>query len=299
MTTYNYDGANRQTEVIDGEGNVNTTVYDRAGRTIATIATVDGEGDRTSFTYDKANRRTRLTDARNQVTTFQYDTAGRMVKQTDALGRVCTYQYDGVDNVTLKWDARNTRCTMTYDVANRLTKEDYSNADQAGVAAMNYANTFVYDDSNNQTELSDPTGTITRSFSGRNNRLWESNRDNKRVTYTYDCIENRDTMLDADSGRFTYTFDVKNRLRTTTNPKNEVTTCSYDLADRETRRDLGNGTFSTRDYDDAGRLLVLSNDRVAGAEISRFAYTYLCKGQAGSCFVERGYGFCLPFCLAG
>ena len=70
-----------------------------------------------------------------------------------------TYEYDGVDNQTLKWDARNTRCTMTYDAANRLTKEDYSNP-AAGVT--NYANTYVYDDSNNMTELSDPTGTITR-----------------------------------------------------------------------------------------------------------------------------------------
>lgn len=27
--------------------------------------------------------------------------------------------------------------------------------------------------------------------------------------------------------------------------------------------------------------------------------TYLCKGQAGSCFGLRGYGFCLPLGLAG
>ena len=30
-----------------------------------------------------------------------------------------------------------------------------------------------------------------------------------------------------------------------------------------------------------------------------FGMTYLCKGQAGSWFVERGYGFCLPLGLAG
>ena len=33
---------------------------------------------------------------------------------------------------------------MTYDAANRLTKEDYSNADHRGEADMNYANTYDY-----------------------------------------------------------------------------------------------------------------------------------------------------------
>jgi YD repeat-containing protein len=189
------------------------------------------------------------------------------------LGRVSTYQYDEVDNQTLKLDARGTLCTLTYDPDNRLITEDFSNP---SVDVDNYTNTYTYDAANNQTELSAPTGTVTRHFSGRNNRLWEANADDRRVTYTYDCAENRDTMMDADNGLFTYTHDAKNRLTSVINPKNEVTTIAYDRADRETRRDLADTTFTTRDYDNAGRIDVLSNERFAGSVISRFTYTYDC-----------------------
>jgi len=96
------------------------------------------------------------------------------------------------------------------------------------------------------------------------------------VTYTYDCAENRDAMMDADNGLFTYTHDAKNRLTNVINPKNEITTIAYDRADRETRRDLADTTFTTRDYDNAGRIDVLSNERFAGSVISRFTYTYDC-----------------------
>ena len=162
---------------------------------------------------------------------------------------------------------------MTYDPDNRLITEDFSNP---SVDVDNYTNTYSYDDANNQTELIAPTGTVSRHFSGRNNRLWEANADDRRVTYTYDCAENRDTMMDADNGLFTYTHDAKNRLTSVINPKNEITTIGYDQADRETRRDLADTTFTTRDYDNAGRIDVLSNERFAGSVISRFTYTYDC-----------------------
>ena len=48
-------------------------------------------------------------------------------------------------------------------------------------------------------------------------------------------------------------------------------------------------------YDSVGNRLT-KTDNATGQTTS---YTYLCKGQAGSCFEFTGYGFCLPLGLAG
>ena len=64
--------------------------------------------------------------------------------------------------------------------------------------------------------------------------------------------------------------------------------------------DLANGTTIDKTLNAEGWVLEQTNTKSDDTTIiSKFAYAYLCKGQAGSCFVERGYGFCLPFCWAG
>ena len=65
-TTFKFDKVNRQTSVTNPESETSTTVYDAAGRTIATVNPLTF---RTTTTYDKADRPTAVTNPENETTT--------------------------------------------------------------------------------------------------------------------------------------------------------------------------------------------------------------------------------------
>lgn len=54
---------------------------------------------------------------------------------------------------------------------------------------------------------------------------------------------------------------------------------SYDPTDRLARKTLGNGLFTTYEYDAAGQLLNLTNCLVNGTVLSRFNYAYDTRGR--------------------
>jgi RHS repeat-associated protein len=73
---------------------VATTVYDEAGRV---IASTDERGAGTSYGYDDAGRRISATDALGNITSYAYDQNGNQTNVTDALGRSTAYLYDDLN----------------------------------------------------------------------------------------------------------------------------------------------------------------------------------------------------------
>jgi YD repeat-containing protein len=63
---------------------------------------------------------------------------------------------------------------------------------------------------------------------------------------------------------------------------------AYDAAGRLERKDLGNGVYTTYDYDAAGQLLQLVNRNPDGSVLSRFDYTYDSRSRRTSMGTSYG-----------
>jgi RHS repeat-associated protein len=121
-TNYDYDSADRLTEITDASGNVR------------------------NFTYDSLNRRLTQTDAARPGATgnlwrYKYDENGNLVERTDPLGQVVTYSYDGLDRPTQEDFLGGGGLEYTYIYDQGLN----SVGRVTSIAGQNYQHNFEYD----------------------------------------------------------------------------------------------------------------------------------------------------------
>lgn len=76
--------------------NRTTSVYDNAGRTVASI---DALGNRSTTLYDAASQVTAAVDPLSHRTSFAYDEAGRQIDVENPLGNRSTSVYDAAGQV--------------------------------------------------------------------------------------------------------------------------------------------------------------------------------------------------------
>jgi RHS repeat-associated protein len=222
--------------------------------------------DETQYGYDDNDNLTIITDANGHTTTFEYDGFDRLIEERDPLGHGPTYTYDDAGNVKTRTDALSQMTVYTYNAVNWLTNIDYP--DDSDV-------TFEYDAVGDVTRTTDKNVDIHYTYDALN-RLESASYlpFDKTISYTYDLVGNRATMIDYDGGTTTYEYDDVNRLSTLTNPLNQVTTWEYDPAGQLTRKDYHNGTYATYTYTDTNWLISLVNEKSTGEVLSSYAYEY-------------------------
>ncbi|WP_448661573.1 GH-E family nuclease [Sphingomonas sp. CJ20] len=157
-----YDRDGRLIGVLDGEGFLARTVYDKAGNKVAQIASYNAAAaglraagsfndlvasvgtsanDRTArFVYDGQGLLRYAVDALNQVTAYSYDAAGLQtstVQYAAAMAATSDYTYDNVKALTasLTGNANNRTSWAVYDAAGRLS---FSIDAEGGVIGMSY-----------------------------------------------------------------------------------------------------------------------------------------------------------------
>lgn len=157
VTSYAYDANNRLVRTTHPDGTSTSTVYDSAGRA---VASVDELGRVTRSEYDSKGQlvRTVLPDGTTQAS--GYDANGNQVTSTDQAGRVTTTRYDNVDRPDRATYPDTTFTATGYDAAGRATAQ----TDEAGNTT-----TSVYDNDGRLLELRRPTrsptvGAVTTSF---------------------------------------------------------------------------------------------------------------------------------------
>lgn len=135
VTTFEYDGLNRQIRATDPKGIVSKTDYDLAGRRISLTEDEGGAKERiTEFAYNRLNQLITQT-AQNQtsagaaladqITTFRYDTLGRQrraiypdsanVNPPETCTDCVRTEYDNAGRMTTRTDQRNLTTAYTYD----------------------------------------------------------------------------------------------------------------------------------------------------------------------------------------
>jgi RHS repeat-associated protein len=297
-TTYTYDAAGRLLQTTDPLGNVTVNVYDPVGN-LASVR--DANNHTTAYTHDAAGRILTVTAPDLGVTTYTYDDVGNVLTRRDALNRTTTYAYDGASRLVSETSpdpdgpgpGGPAVTTYTYDPnGNRLTTTD-PNGNATGTAgdgitsfgynranrltSINYADstpdvTFAYDAVGNRTQMTDGSGTETRTYDNLD-RLLSVTRGSNTFSYAYDPAGNVTRRTYPGSVVSDYGYDALNRLVTAASG-GQTTSYAYDVASNLTQTTLpsGNGYVESRAYDRAGRLVDVESRR--GATIlSKFAST--------------------------
>lgn len=299
-TTYNYDPAGNNTEVINQRGHLTSYTYD-ARNNLRTEKTPRGQssGAVTTHTYDALNRDTSVTDAtqptgkttsytydpygnldtrtdgRGNTTTYTHTDRGDLKTVTDPLEHVWSYEYDAEGNQTKQITARGNlngganaaAWTIEQDYDSRGLRTSVQTADASANA------TFGYDNDGRLTSFADTTGTTTLTMDNAN-QLTKVLGPDGTYLYAYNgpggAISKR-TL--PSNGAVSYTFDTDGRIKTMA-ASSATTTYGYDVDDQLTNITYpsASGLVQTRTYDPTGQITEVLNKKGATVR-SQFGYT--------------------------
>lgn len=272
-TTYAYSAGNLSTVTPPSPLGTTTYTYDAVGRV---TAVTDGNGDTTTYAYDAADRITQATFDNDQTLTTVYNANGTIASETDSAGGQLTYTYDLAGNQTSQVTVTplgagiSSTITMTYDANGNMTSYD----DGGGTT------TYVYDDANQLTQLTQPGGTCPTSG--------HPSANSGCVTFDYDTNGAEITRIFPGAARIDTTRDDSGRI-TRVHARDNLGTSRVDIGysyassgnDRtllQTRtstleQGITPGAVTTYTYDSLQRL-TLANEKTGAATSASFAYTY-------------------------
>lgn len=262
IVRYTYDGMNRQTASIDGNGFRTEQSYDLGGNLLS-IRNPNGETMR--FEYDKLGRQTKIVTPLGFRTELSYDANGNTTGVLDANANADTnwprnsqsksvYRtFDELNRKKTELDALNGTTAYAYDLLGNITSI---------TDAVGQVTTFVYDDLGRLVQTKDPlvetptdkTDQVTL-YDEAGNVLTTSDRSGRQVRRTYDVLS-RLTKVEylQDSTQDNYTYDAFGDL---TQIANGDVTYGYTYSLRhemKSKTDSRLGKSLQWTYDDAGNL---------------------------------------------
>jgi len=206
-----FDGNGNLLEVLDPEGNLTKSAYDKLGRLGSEIKDANATAVGSQYTYDADDRITSVTDANNNVTIYEYDGLGNIKKKTSPDSGVMDYsKYDAAGNLLSRTDANMKLTTYTYDALNRIDLETYDDASTAE---------YTYDVGANAvgrlSSIADVTGNTEYGYDYQG-RLTTKTQTigtvSLTVAYHYDALGNMDSMTYPSGEVVKYTYDPTTKL---------------------------------------------------------------------------------------
>ena len=272
-------------QIWDELGRVLRYLFDEQGHVIAEIGPY---GVRTSYSYDTTGQITEMfnplnhsvkiaydpnnylvrsvTDMRGNITSYTYDERGNLLTMMAPDGNFDTRAYDTSGNLLAFTNQRNRTTTMSYDARNQLSKRTYTGG---------AAESFTYNADGDILTATNSNGTTTMVYdtAGRLKKI--TYPSGKFLAYTFDAVGRRTQMVDQGGFTVKYSYDAAGHLQKLSNAANQtLVSYIFDNADQVIKKTLGNGAYTTYQYDLAGQLLHQINYTSAGVVISRFDYTY-------------------------
>jgi RHS repeat-associated protein len=266
---YGYDALKRLTTVTDARGKLWTYTYDAQSRlesisdpndhTVVTneygpdgriSAQTDARGKRGTFAWDPATETSTYTDARGKAWIDDYE-SNVLQSRTDPLSNDTTYAYNADFNLTAVTDPRGKTTTQTWDTAGNLLT-------RTAPAPLSYVQTWTYTAKND----------VDTYIDGRNHT----------TDYTYDPAGNLITITAPEGAETEFGRDPAGTglLVSLTDPRDKVTTFSYDAEANLTSTITPLGNTTTMAYDSAGRLTSVVDPRgnVTGADPADYTTTF-------------------------
>ena len=241
-TEFEYDKVGRITKTWvtqNGQRQENSTVYDKAGRS---IAATDVLGSTTKYVYDTLDRVTETiyTDGKSDKTVYNY--AGKEISKTDRANHTTQYQYDAVDRLTAVVDALNHKTAYAYDEDSNLIRQTDANQQvtqyeydglkrrTAVIRPMGEQSKTVYDQLGRVTETKDFNGSVIQYGYDEKNELVSKkfvNEGNRLETYTTADDARSRSVTDA-RGTTSYAYDERGRMLSKTEPDGKQISYTYD-----------------------------------------------------------------------
>jgi YD repeat-containing protein len=230
--SYNYDAANRLTQITYPDGTTTQYAYNKLDLAEYT----DRQGRVWRYGYDADRRLVSATDPLGGTTQYSYYENPTLQSLTDANGNTTSWGIDIESRPTSKQYADGTSVTYTYEnTTSRLASvvdalgqiKQYRYAPDNRLAGISYANelnptpsvSFVYDPYFPRlTAMTDGTGTTSYSYVpvgslGALSLQRESGPlANSTISYAYDALGRLDARTVGEAGRETFQYDALGRL---------------------------------------------------------------------------------------
>lgn len=192
---------------------------------------------------------------------YGYDANGNLTSHTDANGNRVRYEYDAQGRMTAWYDQNGRRVVQnTYDAANRVTRQldfagrasilSYGAGTTRATDAAGRTTTYRYDAYGRTVGIIYPDGTAVQRAYGANDTLVAD----ENGTYAYDARGNL-AKSTAKGGQVTsWTYDAANRVTSQTDPDGAVTAYAYDGKGNLTKSSSPARGTTLYTYDSLGRL---------------------------------------------
>ena len=247
--SYVYDAAGNRVTLTDASGTT-TYTYDDLNRLTQAAA----PGGTVGYGYDLFGNRTSLTYPGAQTVTYAYDLASRLTAVTDHASRITQYTYDAANRPTGIQYPNDVQAAYTYDTADQLLSLIHTHPVNGTIASA----TYTLDAVGNRLSMQDLDGTTSYLYDSLYRLTQVSYPGGEQVTYAYDPMGNRTSLISTVSGATSYTYDAADRLLTA-----GATSFTWDANGRMTGK--GSATYA---YDPLDRLTQV----VDGATTVQFAY---------------------------
>ncbi|MEL7496446.1 MAG: putative Ig domain-containing protein [Planctomycetota bacterium] len=272
IISYEYDGNQRLTAVIDSLGNRTEYEYDASGNQILirdalgretrsefnalgqATATIDSRGQRTEFVYDDLGQLIVTRFENGSQLTQSYDAVGNLVEISDALGATVSFEYDANNRLIAVTDANGNRTSYDLDQFGNVIRQ---------TDALGRETRFEYDEFSRRTATIRPNGERSEVGYTRNNRVeFKTDFAGNRTDYVYDESgrleqinyedgssdrfeldnEGNITSIEDSNGLYRYQYDELNRLVAQTNPDGTFLKYTYDSNSNVTSIETPGGT---------------------------------------------------------
>ena len=222
----------------------------------------DAAGQDTDITYNSAGQPLTVTNAKSETTTYTYETGtNNLLTVTGPVtGATTTNTYDAYGRLESVEDADGYVVITDYDHLNRVTQRTYPDD-------TTETNTYTRLD---LTEQKDRLGRVTRHFyDGFGRRIATRDPAGRTISQVWCDCGAMEALVDANGnrtrwerdvqGRITrevltdnttdtnFTYDLTGRLKTIIDPKDQVTTHSYNIDDSLSATAYTNETIATPD----------------------------------------------------
>ena len=272
----NYTPLHQPQSVTDAAGQTTTYTYNAAGQ-VLTVTTPPRAGitenRTTEYVYDANGRLQSVTrPAPSAVTTYTYDSFGRIRTITDEDGYTITTDYDPLSRPTRVTYPDGTYEETTYQRLDAVLRRD----------RLGRQTRYTYDALGRLVATRDPAGrTIGQEWDGGAlRRLIDANGHATRWERDAAGRVARDIRADGLTST-QYTYDLAGRLKTVTDPKQQVTTYTYNLDDTLASTAYTNAQLATPSviftYDAVYNRVVTMTDGTGTT-----VYTYHPAGQLGA-----------------